>query len=95
MLGGQRCCKPCKARAGRAPVCCGRDMEAVRRRLGDTAAEVMGRLSAASMESYSRAYPHLVRLHMLQVQPNSSESACNACLREDRHLHSKLLSACC
>lgn len=42
-------------------------MEAVRRQLGDIAAEVMGRLSAASMESYSRAYPHLVRLHMLQV----------------------------
>ncbi len=35
--------------------------------LSDTSAEVMGRLSAASMESYSRAYPHLVRLHMLQV----------------------------
>ena len=46
-----------------------RDMEAVRRRLGDTAAEVMGRLSAAAMESYPRAYPHLVRLHMLQVDP--------------------------
>ena len=44
-----------------------RDMEAVRVQLSDTAAEVMGRLSAASMESYSRAYPHLVRLHMLQV----------------------------
>ena len=42
-------------------------MEAVRRQLGDIAAEVMGRLSAASMESYSRAYPYLVRLHMLQV----------------------------
>ena len=42
-------------------------MEAVRKQLGDTAAEVMGRLSAASMESYSRAYPHLVRLHILQV----------------------------
>ena len=39
----------------------------MRGQLSDTAAEVMGRLSAASMESYSRAYPHLVRLHMLQV----------------------------
>ena len=27
----------------------------------------MGPLSAASMESYSRAYPLLVKLHMLQV----------------------------
>lgn len=26
----------------------------------------MAPLSAASMESYSRAYPHLTRLHMLQ-----------------------------
>lgn len=42
-------------------------MEAVRKQLGETAAEVMSRLSAASMESYSRAYPQLVRLHMLQV----------------------------
>jgi hypothetical protein len=44
-------------------------METVKKQLSDTAAEVMGRLSAASMESYSRAYPHLVRLHMLQVGP--------------------------
>lgn len=29
-------------------------------------AEVMGHLSAAAMESYTRAYPHLVKLHMLQ-----------------------------
>ena len=28
--------------------------------------EIMAPLSAASMESYSRAYPHLTRLHMLQ-----------------------------
>lgn len=60
-------------------------MEAVRRRLGDTAAEVMGRLSAASMESYPRAYPHLVRLHMLQVGPDSpSEPACNAYLKGEK-----------
>lgn len=26
----------------------------------------MGPFSAAAMESYSRAYPHLVKLHMLQ-----------------------------
>ena len=31
--------------------------------------EIMGPLSAASMESYSRAYPLLVKLHMLQVRP--------------------------
>ena len=30
----------------------------------------MGPLSAASMESYSRAYPLLVKLHMLQVEPS-------------------------
>jgi len=28
--------------------------------------EIMAPLTAASMESYSRAYPHLTRLHMLQ-----------------------------
>ena len=28
--------------------------------------DIMAPLSAASMESYSRAYPHLTRLHMLQ-----------------------------
>ena len=29
--------------------------------------EIMGPMSAAAMESHSRAYPHVVRLHMLQV----------------------------
>jgi hypothetical protein len=28
--------------------------------------EVMGPFSAAAMESYSRAYPQLIKLHMLQ-----------------------------
>ena len=36
--------------------------------LEDARREIMGPLSAASMESYSRAYPLLVKLHMLQVQ---------------------------
>jgi hypothetical protein len=30
-----------------------------------TRAEVMGVLSAASMESYQRAYPYITKLHML------------------------------
>ena len=38
----------------------------------------MAPLSAASMESYSRAYPHLTRLHMLQ------ELADAAALRQAR-----------
>lgn len=33
--------------------------------LQKTRAEVMGVLSAASTESYHRAYPYLVKLHML------------------------------
>ncbi len=44
-----------------------RNMEAVRRDLEAARSEIMGPLSAASMESHSRAYPHLVQLHMLQV----------------------------
>ena len=39
----------------------------MRQQLGEAAGDVMGRLGAASMESYPRAYPSLVRLHMLQV----------------------------
>jgi hypothetical protein len=33
--------------------------------LQKTRAEVMGVLSAASMESYQRAYPYITKLHML------------------------------
>ena len=33
--------------------------------LEEARSAVMGPLSAASMESHSRAYPHLVKLHML------------------------------
>ena len=40
----------------------------MRTQLAEASGEVMGRLSAASMESYSRAYPSLVRLHMLQAR---------------------------
>lgn len=43
-----------------------RDEESLRRELESARAEVMGPFSAAAMESYSRAYPHLVKLHMLQ-----------------------------
>lgn len=35
--------------------------------LAEARSEIMAPLSAASMESYSRAYPYLVKLHMLQV----------------------------
>ena len=45
----------------------------MRAQLAEASGEVMGRLSAASMESYSRAYPSLVRLHMLQAR------ACSCC----------------
>ena len=56
-----------------------RDMEAVRRDLEAARSEIMGPLSAASMESHSRAYPHLVQLHMLQVV--HCQPACFASLR--------------
>ena len=49
-----------------------RNMDAVRRDLEAARSEIMGPLSAASMESHSRAYPHLVQLHMLQVTPCQS-----------------------
>ncbi len=35
--------------------------------IAEARSEVMAPLSAASMESYSRAYPYLVKLHMLQA----------------------------
>lgn len=35
--------------------------------IAEARTEIMAPLSAASMESYSRAYPYLVKLHMLQV----------------------------
>ena len=46
--------------------------------------DIMAPLSAASMESYSRAYPHLTRLHMLQ------ELADAAALRQARSATSPL-----
>jgi hypothetical protein len=52
-----------------------RDSEGVRQQLGEAAGDVMGRLGAASMESYPRAYPSLVRLHMLQVPCPSSAAS--------------------
>ena len=35
--------------------------------VAEARSEVMAPLSAASMESYTRAYPYLVKLHMLQA----------------------------
>ncbi len=43
-----------------------RDEDALRRELESARGDVMGPFSAAAMESYTRAYPHLVKLHMLQ-----------------------------
>ena len=39
-----------------------REGEAVKRQLEEARAELLAPLRAASMESYARAYPHLVRL---------------------------------
>ena len=44
-----------------------RDAELLAVHLREARAGIMASLSAASMESYSRAYPHLVQLHLLQV----------------------------
>ena len=38
-----------------------REGEAVKRQLEEARAELLAPLRAASMESYARAYPHLVR----------------------------------
>jgi FAT domain len=43
-----------------------RDPKAVRTQLAAARHVIMAPVSAAAMESYARAYPHLVRLHMLQ-----------------------------
>ena len=45
-----------------------RNTEALRTGLEDARREIMGPLAAAAMESYSRAYPLLVKLHMVQVR---------------------------
>ena len=44
--------------------------------------DIMAPLSAASMESYSRAYPHLTRLHMLQELADAAalRQVCSAAL---------------
>jgi serine/threonine-protein kinase ATR len=57
-----------------------RDNEGVKRHLSEASAEVMARLSAASMESYSRAYPLLVRLHMLQEASDAAHLAARGSL---------------
>ena len=67
-LKGQRACRVLRSETNCQPLLGCRDMEAVRRDLEAARSEIMGPLSAASMESHSRAYPHLVQLHMLQVR---------------------------
>jgi len=46
-----------------------------------TRAEIMGVLSAASMESYQRAYPYITKLHMLHgiTHFKNNESQCHSC----------------
>lgn len=44
-----------------------RQADKVKVEVAEARSEIMAPLSAASMESYSRAYPYLVKLHMLQV----------------------------
>ncbi|KAL0029509.1 hypothetical protein WJX79_000191 [Trebouxia sp. C0005] len=43
-----------------------RQADVVKVEIAEARSEVMAPLSAASMESYTRAYPYLVKLHMLQ-----------------------------
>ena len=51
-------------------------MDAVKLDLEAARSEIMGPLSAASMESHSRAYPYLVQLHMLQVGLQAAACCC-------------------
>ena len=44
-----------------------RQVDVVKAELAEARSEIMAPLAAASMESYTRAYPYLVKLHMLQV----------------------------
>ena len=44
-----------------------RQADVVKVEIAEARSEVMAPLSAASMESYTRAYPYLVKLHMLQA----------------------------
>ena len=46
-----------------------RDNTSLHRELEGSRQDIMARISAASMDSYSRAYPHVVKLHMLQAWP--------------------------
>ncbi len=47
--------------------CVCRQADVVKVEIAEARSEVMAPLSAASMESYTRAYPYLVKLHMLQA----------------------------
>ena len=44
-----------------------RQADVVKVEIAAARSEIMAPLSAASMESYTRAYPYLVKLHMLQA----------------------------
>ena len=52
-----------------------RQGETVKLEVAEARSEIMAPLSAASMESYSRAYPYLVKLHMLQARPHTASQA--------------------
>lgn len=55
------------------------DDDLFKKLLYKTRAEVMGVLSAASMESYQRAYPYITKLHMLHGT-NWTKNAFLGCL---------------
>ena len=48
-------------------LCVCRQAEVLKGELAEARSEIMAPLAAASMESYTRAHPYLVKLHMLQV----------------------------
>lgn len=58
-------CLLCNGFGARRHAC--RQADKVKVEIAEARSEIMAPLSAASMESYSRAYPYLVKLHMLQV----------------------------
>ena len=58
-----------------------RQADKVKLEVADARSEIMAPLSAASMESYSRAYPYLVKLHMLQA--SSASSKLSHCIEQE------------
>lgn len=57
-------CPMCKAAQVSSSMC--RDQNKTNKTLAEARRAIMAPLSAASLESYTRAYPFLVKLHMLQ-----------------------------